>query len=84
MPGTELSGAEHVARALFESIAAEPLNLGVCSISITVSMSVTSLLPDREIDPGTLMNTGQEILLRVIESGGDRLVLAPQVEFASL
>ena len=73
MPNTAPEGAGHVAQAIYNFVASEPLNLGVCSVSVTVSVSVLSRQPVSNDGWLDYLSEAQSLLIEVIENGGDHI-----------
>lgn len=71
MPNTDIVGARFVAKDIFKEIAKKPLNLGVCSLSVTVSVSVAARKPALNTDVNLLLDAAKDTLMAVIECGGN-------------
>lgn len=73
MPNTTPEGAAFVAEAFYEYVSSEPLNLGVCSISVSVSISVVGRQPLSNEGWMEYLDQAQSLLIEAIEEGGSRI-----------
>ncbi|MDX1695773.1 MAG: diguanylate cyclase, partial [Ketobacteraceae bacterium] len=73
IPNTAPEGAGHVAQAIYDYIATAPLHLGVCSISVSVSISVVSRQPLSGEGWMEYLDRSRSLLIEAIEEGGGRI-----------
>ena len=73
MPNTTPEGAGHVASVFYDYVAAKPLNLGVCSVSVSVSVSVVSRQPLSSEGWMEYLDQAQSLLIDAIAEGGNRV-----------
>ncbi|PIE41327.1 MAG: hypothetical protein CSA49_03890 [Gammaproteobacteria bacterium] len=74
MPNTRIQGAEHVANAIYDNVASKPLNIGICSMSVKVSIVVLSRLPNTDVNGEQFLEEAKERLISISENGGNRIV----------
>ena len=80
LPNTDVSGSRYIAEDIYRHIVKEPLNLGVCSLAISISVAVSTQSPNTENQGKQLLESAQYILWTIVESGGNRVVLESEYE----
>ena len=80
LPNTDAHGGLFIAEDIYRHIVKEPLNLGVCSLSVSVSIAVCAREPSADSQGTLLLESTQYLLWTVIESGGNRVVLENDIE----
>ena len=83
LPNTNESGTKHVSQGIFDFIAREPLNLGVCSISISVSISAVVSYPSREVKASAILSEAEKQLFEVMANGGNRIAFSTEASEAA-
>ncbi|MCG8311733.1 MAG: GGDEF domain-containing protein, partial [Pseudomonadales bacterium] len=80
LPNTDVSGSRYIAEDIYRHIVKEPLNLGVCSLAISISVAVSTQSPNTENQGKQPLESAQYILWTIVESGGNRVVLESEYE----
>ena len=76
MPNTLPEGAGYVAGEVYDYVSSQPLNLGIVSISVNVTIVVLSQQPQAGEDVLTFLGAAHELLVTAIEEGGNRIKAA--------
>lgn len=73
LPNTEAVGALHIARALLLEVSKNPINLGICSIPVSLSIGVATAIPKDDENFMTFMERAEDTMLDAIELGGSQV-----------